>query len=119
MRSAEIDSLPGIVELKESVNQAAGEAVTASDPIKDFKVLSVRRLVKAAPGPADRSPIIARGGLDGTQCGSNGLKIWIGSKSLRDHFFECGNVDGGDVVVQTLDFEPKASSEIFFIAKHH
>ena len=89
-----------------------------TDPVKDRQVLHLHGLVELPVIPADRAPVIDRGGLDRTECGRAGLEVRIGLERLADHLLESVDRKLAQILVDTFDFETEAGREILLIADH-
>src|ERR1051326_6182988 len=59
-----INGLLWIAYLQETVDQAAGEAVAATDAVEDLQLRILAALVQLAVRPTDRAPVVLRRGDD-------------------------------------------------------
>src|SRR6266581_7810520 len=118
MRSAIFDGFLRVVELEQTVDEAAGEAVAAADAVKDFQVFAIRGLVEFSIRPADRPPMVARGRSDCAQGGRCHFEIRVVLHRLPDHFLEGCYFEARELFIHTFDFETEAGGEILLIADH-
>src|ERR1017187_1829461 len=116
---AVIDRLLRIACFEEAVDQAACKTVAAAHAVKDFQFGILAALVKLAAHPADRAPIVLRGGEDLAQGGGGDLGVLELGDCLLDHLLEGVGLDLREVVVHAFDFETEAGREVLLVADHH
>ena len=113
------DGLGGIVEFKESVDEAGGEGVTTANAVEDFQVLAVDGVVELTVVPGKGSPVVVRSTMHFAQGGGGCLEVGELGNRFFDHFLEVGNVDSGDVFfIHSFDFEAETGREVFFVSDH-
>jgi len=99
-----LGSLPG----QKTVDQPRGKGVAASNPIEDFQVLPVFRLVKSATLVANRTPVVPSRGFRIAKRSGDDLEGKF-RYHLLDHLFEGLGLDVRDVFIESCDIKTKAA----------
>ena len=107
-----VDRLAG----NDSVDEAGGEAVAATDTVEDvdFDLRNIDDLVLVEGNGA---PGIAAGGACGAQGAGDEFQIWIRSGDFAEHLFVSSDGEFGKIIGDSLEFDAEHGGEIFFVAE--
>src|SRR5690349_8397959 len=104
---------------KKSVDQSGSKRITTTNTIEYLDVLAHGSFVELAVNVTNSAPIVDRRGLRTAQRRRHDLEVWKLMHCPLDHPMKARDVEFGNVLVLSFDFEPERRSEILLVADHH